>query len=514
MIRRDGPQPWSNVHASVKTQLTDLIMVDNSVPAGTPAPTTMAMLRNAARDMDALAQQARQQGKRVRALGSGWALSDIAITDGWLINTKALNGCFELSDAFFDPGYPQAQRPFVVLAQAGASIAELNVYLEVTGFNGLLRALKTAGIGAGQTVAGSVSGNTHGSALQFGATPDYVVGIQLVTGRGKSWWIERASKPVLNDAFVSSLGAEAIRDDDVFNAAVVSFGSFGIITALAIETSPIYHLEFPKVPDITFANLKTKLGTLAGVQPGDAASPYHYEFIFNPYDKKQIAIETSAKKVPYEPGSASPEPVWIIRDKNGFALGTDTGKLLLQTPLLSSSVKAELQFKLYRERAILDGVRGTPGQVFTATIFYLEGYTESALGVSIDDAPAMIDISCEVIRRLDQPAISQVRLVHPSQALLGFTYRGPKTAVFEFGLVNDKRFPEFERELTTALKAANVPYTFHWSKNSGLDRDAVLHMFGADRVNRWRAARDRVFQGDAALRRAFDSAHLDRAGLT
>jgi len=112
MIRRDGPQPWSNVHASVKTQVTDLIMVDNSVPAGTPAPTTMAMLRNAARDMDALAQQARQQGKRVRALGSGWALSDIAITDGWLINTKALNGCFELSDAFFGPGYPQAQRPF------------------------------------------------------------------------------------------------------------------------------------------------------------------------------------------------------------------------------------------------------------------------------------------------------------------------------------------------------------------------------------------------------------------
>ncbi len=514
MITRDGPQAWQNVHVTVKTQLSDLILVDNSAPAGTAQPGTMAALRQAARDLDQLVRDARQQGKRMKALGSGWALSNIAITDGWLINTKALNGCFELSDAFFDPAYPQAQRSFVLLAQAGISIAELNVYLETTGFNGLLRALKTSGIGAGQTVAGSVSGNTHGSGLQFGSTPDYVVGIQLVTGTGKSWWIERASKPVLNDAFVTALGAKAIRNDDVFNAAVVSFGSFGIITALAIETSPIYHLEFPAVPDISFANLKAKLATLATVGANDPTGPYHYEFIFNPYDEKHIAIETSARKVAYQPGTASPEPVWNVRDRNGFTLGTDTAMILLKSPLLPSKQKAKLQFDLYRKRAILDGVRGTPGQVFTATIFYFEGYTESALGVSIDDAATMLDVSCEVVRRLDQPAISQVRLVHPSHALLGFTYRGPKTAVFEFGLVHDDRFPRFERALTDALKAANVPYTFHWSKNSGLDRESVLHMYGADRVARWRAAREQVFDGDATLRRVFDSPHLERAGLT
>jgi hypothetical protein len=38
-------------------------------------------------------------------------------------------------------------------------------------------------------------------------------------------------------------------------------------------------------------------------------------------------------------------------------------------------------------------------------------------------------------------------------------------------------------------------------------------MYGADRVRRWRAARDQVFEGDATLRRVFDSAHLERAGL-
>lgn len=512
MITREGPQKWANVHVTAKAQLAGLIQVDNSAPAGTPQPRGLEALRQTARDLDQLIQQAKQQGKRVRALGSGWALSDLAVTDGWLVNTKMLNGCFELRDRLFDPAYPQAQRPFVILAQCGMSIAELNVYLEVDAAGGTQRALKTSGIGAGQTVAGSVSGNTHGSALKFGATPDYVVGIQLVTGTGKSWWIERASKQVLNDTFVAELGAEAIRDDDVFNAALVSFGSFGIITAMAIETEPIYHLEFPPVEDLTHATLKPRLAQLA-LADADPTAPYHYEFVFDPYDNKQAVMATSAKKVAYQPGNATPDAVWIVRDQNGFALGTDTAKILLQSPLLSSEKKCALQFKLYRERAILDGVRGTPGQVFTATLFYFEGYTESALGVSIDDAPAMLDICCAVVKQLDQPCISQVRLVHPGKALLGFTRHGPKTAVFEFGLLNDKNFPIFDKTLTAALKAANVPYTFHWSKNSGLDKDAVLHMYGPDRVARWKAARDRVFGGDAGLRQVFDSALLTRAGL-
>ena len=512
MITRDGPQKWANVHVTAKAQLADLIQIDNSVPLGTPQPKPLEALRLVAKDLDAVVQQARQQGKHVRALGSGWALSDLAVTDGWLVNTKLLNGCFEIHDQFFHPAYPAALRTNAILAQCGISIGELNVYLEVEAVPGVQRALKTSGIGAGQTVAGSISGNTHGSALKFGATPDYVAGIQLVTGVGKSWWIERASKPIMNDAFVAAIGAEAIRDDDVFNAAVVSFGCFGIITAMVLETDPICHLQFPPVQDLTHASLKLKLAELARAD-ADPAAPYHYEFVFDPYDKKKIVMATSAQKVKYEPGNATPDPVWIVRDKNGFALGTDTAKILLKSPLLSSAQKCALQFKLYRERAILDGVRGTPGQVFTATLFYFEGYTESALGVSIDDAPEMLDICCAVVKQLDQPCISQVRLVAPGQSLLGFTNHGPKTAVFEFGLLNDKKFPVFDKTLTDALKAANLPYTFHWSKNSGLDQGAVLHMYGADRVARWKAARDKVFGGDAKLRQVFDSALVQRAGL-
>jgi hypothetical protein len=109
--------------------------------------------------------------------------------------------------------------------------------------------------------------------------------------------------------------------------------------------------------------------------------------------------------------------------------------------------------------------------------------------------------------------ISQVRVVHPTEALLGFTSHLPKTVIFEFGLATGKKFARFERTLTAELRAAGVAYRFHWSKNSGLDSEAVLHMYGADRIDRWRAARDRVFNNDDSLKKVFENRHLVRSGL-
>jgi hypothetical protein len=177
-------------------------------------------------------------------------------------------------------------------------------------------------------------------------------------------------------------------------------------------------------------------------------------------------MEAVATKVSFEPGHNPPRPVWIVRSDKGFALGDKAASVFLKLPLMSPARKTALQFKQYRQRCILGSTRGTPGQLFTATITYFEGYTESALGVSIKDAAKMFDISSEVIRQLKIPAMSQVRVVHPSRALLGFTCLEPKTAVFEFGLANDSTFPLFEKNLTDRLAQA-VAYTFHWSKTPG-----------------------------------------------
>ena len=133
MIHTDdpGPQPWNGVHVTHHTTVAQLIDVDNVGPEGTLLA-GFEMFRHAGDSLDGLIRDARDAGQRVLAIGSGWALSQINITDGWLVNTKLLNGCYDIGERYFEDAYPAADRPGVVLAQAGMQIAELNAYLELT----------------------------------------------------------------------------------------------------------------------------------------------------------------------------------------------------------------------------------------------------------------------------------------------------------------------------------------------------------------------------------------------
>ena len=513
MLNRDneGPQEWAGVHVTHRTTVTEIFDVDNIGPAGTLL-SGWEMFRYAGESLDTLIRMARDAGKRLLPIGAGWALSKINITDGWLVNTKLLNGCYDCSDRHFDAAYPAVRRGGLVLAQAGMQIAELNAYLELLPRNeASRRCLQAAGIGNGQTIAGSVSGNTHGSQLTFGAMPDFVAGLHIATGTGRTLWVERKSKPVLNEEFVRKIGAQLVRDDDIFNAAVVSFGTFGIIAAMAVETVPIYQLEFPPIADISYADLKKKLNGFAAAPPQNL---YHYEFIFDPFTRTQMAMETGAPKVPYKPGVPTPKPRWIIRDKNGFAPGISILRLLgLLRAVLPPRVLTGIEYKQYRKNALLNGVRGSPGQLYTSSIYYLEGYIESAFAVSVADAAATIDIASEVSRQLRLPSIYQVRLCRASTGTLAFTQHVPITAVFEVGMIHDERFPEYESRLDAAFRRAGIRYTMHWSKNSGIDPTKLDYMYGAAKITSWKAARRAVFGNDQTLMKLFEHDAMVEAGL-
>ena len=291
---------------------------------------------------------------------------------------------------------------------------------------------------------------------------------------------------------------------------MVSFGTFGIIAAVAVETAPIYQLDFPAIVDIHHDDLKTKLRSFANADPAEL---YHYEFIFDPHGRNQMAMEAGAPRVPFEPGLPTPQPRWIVRDKNGYAPGINILRLAGLLRFLPPRITTGIQFKQYRKLALLNGVRGSPGQLYTSSIYYLEGYTESAFGVSVNDAPEMIDVCSVVAREMGLPSISQVRLMHRSEATLGFTQHTPKTAVFEFGLIKDDTFPEFERRMDAALREAGIRFTMHWSKNSGIDPQKLDYMYGAAKIASWKAARRAVFGNDATLMKMFETDAMVRAGL-
>jgi hypothetical protein len=315
----------------------------------------------------------------------------------------------------------------------------------------------------------------------------------------------------MNDQFVTDLDAEAIRDDDVFAAAQVSFGAFGIIAAVAIETDPIYHLEFPKAGDMNQKQLAAELAALATVKNNDETAPYHYEFIFNPYRKSMILV-AAAKRIAFSGDKPAPEPPrWQIGG-SGLAPGNHLPAAALRLPI--PRLITDFQWKWYRKNALLENCVGTPGQVFSATISYFEGIAETAFAVSITDAIKVMDISSEIVKDLRVPSICQARIVHPTASTLGFTRHGPKSVIFEFAMANNAKFPRFENALRDEFTKQGIPYTFHWSKNSGLNNVEVIKMYGADSVTKWRNARDSVFGNNDSLKAVFNNPQVIRGGLS
>ena len=227
-----------------------------------------------------------------------------------------------------------------------------------------------------------------------------------------------------------------------------------------------------------------------------------------------MAMEAGAPRVDFKDNVRTPKPRWIVRDANGYAPGVHILSVVgFLRRFLPPRLITGIQFKQYRKLALLNSVRGTPGQLYTSSIYYLEGYTESAFAVSVNDAPEVIDVLSQVTRDLKLPSISQVRLVHRSRATLGFTQHEPKTAVFEVGLINDDGFAEFEARLDAALRAAGIRYTLHWSKNSGIDPRKLDYMYGEEKVERWKTARRKVFDNDRTLMEMFENDAMRRAGL-
>ena len=131
-----------------------------------------------------------------------------------------------------------------------------------------------------------ISTNTHGSAFRFGATPDFIVGIHLVTGPSKHVYLERASYPVIQDSFADMLGAELVRDDAMFNAALVSFGLFGIIHGLMMEARELFLLHAFRSFHPFNDGLRSAISSLdfSGIDlHGQSANRlYHFQVTLNP----------------------------------------------------------------------------------------------------------------------------------------------------------------------------------------------------------------------------------------
>ena len=183
----------------------------------------------------------RTPGARVRAVGSSWSFTDIAMTPGFMVETNEINGVLThiidrsvLTDQAPDPKY-------LIHVEAGIQVEALMVELDKRGL-----APFTMGGSSGQTLAGVISTSVHGSDWDRGPIPNAVRALHMVGPGGTRHWIEADQWRITDEALLRARLGPDIQihyDDDWFDSVLVSVGSMGIITSVVLEVRDQYKRE-------------------------------------------------------------------------------------------------------------------------------------------------------------------------------------------------------------------------------------------------------------------------------
>jgi len=490
---------WKNKHLNVEQRLEKLYDVWN------PLDKSVVRLERMKKTISALSnliKKAKQEERTLRAYGGSWSLSRAAVSTHRMINTKPLNFIFPLSRKSVSTAYP-ADYSKLFFIQCGASVQEVNTFLAGKGLS-----LKTTGASNGQTIAGAVSTGTHGAAVDIGAMQDNVVCLHIITGPDKHVMLERKSCPVVTPSLAKKLGAELIRDDDLFYAALISFGSFGIIHALIVETEPLYLLELRRKRLPVNNKLKNVINNLdfSKLPLAYDERPYHFEAVFNPHDIDGGAYVTTMYKRKYKKKYKK-----VIPRFDGLGPGDDVlsviGTLTDLVPALIPTAVNGLVGQFYEEDA---EEWGTIGEIFRATNTRGKA-TCMEIGLPVAHSSKALETILSVHESVGPVAcIIALRFVKGSNALLAFTKFNP-TCTIEIQAVHSNRSTDFYKELWKKLDEVNIPYTFHWGQVNNLNAARVRKMYGDGIVNKWLSARKTLLA--EPVRKIFNNPFLKKCGL-
>jgi hypothetical protein len=400
------------------------------------------------------------------------------------------------------------------------------MHKELESENGWLRSMKASGASNGQTIVGATATGTHGSGMAAGAVHDAIRGLHVITGPDKHVWIERASQPVASDEFIAWLGATPIKDDNAFNAAVVSFGSFGFIHGVLLETEPIYLLKkFVRGPLAYTEAVKNAVNNwdFSGIEaqmPFPLNTPgkelYHFEMVVNPHRftpddaSKGVYIKT-IYKIPFTPGDRPPLP-----DNTKFQYGDEllgVMQSILDTvgkPLRQKLIPPLVTKLFPLAYAAVEEVTGTIGEIFNNTKFRGQA-ASAAMAIDSKDASRAIEEIVAINKQTAFAGALALRFVTGTKATLGFTHFN-KTCVLELDGVESKSSRKFFEKVWTRFEELGIPYTLHWGKiNFILDAQRIRNMYGDAAVNQWKTCRENLL--DEPTRKVFTNDFMVKCGL-
>ena len=222
--------------------------------AGTESATGIETLRpGSADELAAAVKSAAEQGKKLKAVGSGHSFTGCSVPQEVMIR---LDGLSSIVNADKESGR--------VTVGAGTGLRKLNAGLAAFDL-----AMANLGDIDKQTVSGAISTGTHGTGARLGGLATQVVALDLVTADG------------------SVLHCSAEENPDVFAAARVSVGALGVISSLTLQCVPAFLLRAQEMP-LPLGEVLDGFGELAD-------SNDHFEFYWFPHT--EIALTKRNNRV-------------------------------------------------------------------------------------------------------------------------------------------------------------------------------------------------------------------------
>jgi FAD-linked oxidoreductase len=312
--------------------------------------------------------------RRVKVAGSGHSFTDIACTDGVMIDMSAMRRVLAVD------GHE-------VTVEAGITLHDLGEELRARGL-----AMENQGDVDPQALAGAISTATHGTGGRFGNLSSQVTAVRLVTGAGE----------VLD-----------IREGDELRAARVSLGALGALSAITMRCVPaftIHRIDEPRPLDDVLPPDFAQVGLDELVDSHD-----HWEAFVMPYTRRALTLTSErTDRAPEPPGRAA----------------TFLNDVVLENAALGAFCRLGRRFPalipLLNRR--LAGLMGRSEQLDASNRVYantrLVRFTEMEYGIPRDRAAEALERVLALIerRRLPIGFPIELRVVAPDDALLSTAY--------------------------------------------------------------------------------------------
>jgi L-gulono-1,4-lactone dehydrogenase len=309
--------------------------------------------------------------ERVKVAGAGHSFTDIACTDGVMVDMSAMRRMLAVDGN-------------EVTVEAGITLHDLGEELLGRGL-----AMENQGDVDPQTVAGAISTATHGTGGRFGNLSSQVVGIRLVDGTGE---------------------VRELREGDELRAARVSLGALGAIAAVTLRCVPaftIHRVDEPRPLDDVLPRLDELV---------DAND--HWEAFVMPYTRRALTLTSErTERTPEPPGRAAAFMHDVVLENAVLGLFCRTGRAF---PSLIPTLNRRLAGLMGRAEHL-----DASNRVYANT--RLVRFTEMEYALPREHAAEALERVLAVIerRRLPIGFPIELRVVAPDDALLSTAYERP-----------------------------------------------------------------------------------------